>query len=175
MQHRQRSRSLGCYHLHNSWECFQWLQPNILFGIRLCATVWEFYPPGPQTEWLRFSLRLQFKGQFTYTCWRSCGRMKFYADISTLKLEIYTSRYYLKIQFLLHSKHTLCPLHRPVCSYSQKNNRSFWKNIRHINKLCGHKAYTVMLKKGVPKYQSDLKKDRTKGIMMERGKKERKT
>jgi len=32
-----------------------------------------------------------------------------------------------------------------------------------------------MLKKGVPKYQSDLEKDRTKGIMMERGKKERKT
>jgi hypothetical protein len=32
-----------------------------------------------------------------------------------------------------------------------------------------------MLKKGVPTYQSDLKKERTRGIMMDRWKNERKT
>ena len=91
--------------------------------------------------------------------------------ISTLKSEIYTSRYYLKIQFLLHSEHTLCPLHRPACSYSQKNNLSFCKCIRHTNKLCGHKAHIVMLKKGVPKWFNERKHERNNG-KREEGKKD---
>jgi hypothetical protein len=64
-----------------------------------------------------------------------------------LKSEIYTSRYYLKIQFLLHSAHYAHYTDQPV--HTVKKIIGLFVRISDINKLCGHKACIATLNKGV--------------------------